>query len=973
MNGYASNTPFDPSALDSAQSTTEFVSSLLPPRDASLSTLETAFSALTSQLELAGSDLSSHVSSLVVSVSHSVPRLAFELQLMRERATLLRFTLDSVRKRSTASGGDESTDKVMERLAALSTIQRRLTETLDVLREAESWSTLDSEITALLSTGSFAKAGNRLAEASRSLSVFSNTPEFEARKALLVSLQNSLEANLVGRLVRSVGERDVKEVKAVGDILRGIGREEEFRGYYFGARRGEIVQKWKVAPLSDCARTAEESVAVATTPLDFASWLPRWNAELLSLLSEEATYIPSIFPSPLDSLGQFLSTTLDSLTPSLPRRLTDIAGFHGAKVLPQLIKLYHATEEFALAVDRILSNVRKELEPTPTSSDPLSPAPSSASTSGASSFNLSAAAPSSSAATSPSTSRTARRTSKRLSVSRRLSIRGSSSFASPNPFVDSARSASLQAWETSLFEPFLDWQAEYAELESRYLETYSHALRVLPSTASADGSRELWEACSVHFSMSEEALGRCIALTHGYGAVGFVEAVDSVFSRFLSNARETLIDARAHKSGGDGHNKSAAAAAAAAEGDEVDLEGLDYSSDDWATFQLGLKMLQACRSLSERLWAFEGKVRSRLAPIVHSIRAASDDPGYVTPGTTRGALTLLRQSTLNSAELSAFLDSLSTTDQQRTPSANNHHYHPHHPYPMGSLLFPRVRAATSDLATSCQLMLHGTILGPLISTLRAYPSLPVWTSPGGPARSDNARGGGVGGVAAFDLTMPTFSLSPTETVSRVGEGLFNLPRLFEVYADDDALAFSLETLPFVDEHAVKAQVAGAPVDQYPADQQQASSSSTRPPHRRLSLIGGDPVTPPADAASAVPAAEAPPLSSSASPLSSEVVISTWLSSLTLAVLSHLTSTVLPSIRSLSPYGATQLACDLEHVSNVAKAFEVESDEVERWREAVEVSDEDGKKRLSSLLLSQGGGGGERDEIGDRVARIRGWR
>ena len=35
-------------------------------------------------------------------------------------------------------------------------------------------------------------------------------------------------------------------------------------------------------------------------------------------------------------------------------------------------------------------------------------------------------------------------------------------------------------------------------------------------------------------------------------------------------------------------------------------------------------------------------------------------------------------------------------------------------------------------------------------------------------------------------------------MQHAAEGLLNLPRLFEVYADDDVFAFSIETLPHVD-------------------------------------------------------------------------------------------------------------------------------------------------------------------------------
>ena len=41
-------------------------------------------------------------------------------------------------------------------------------------------------------------------------------------------------------------------------------------------------------------------------------------------------------------------------------------------------------------------------------------------------------------------------------------------------------------------------------------------------------------------------------------------------------------------------------------------------------------------------------------------------------------------------------------------------------------------------------------------------------------------------------------------MQRVAEGPLNLPRLLEVYADDNALSFSIETLPFIQAEMFKA-------------------------------------------------------------------------------------------------------------------------------------------------------------------------
>ena len=78
----------------------------------------------------------------------------------------------------------------------------------DVLREAESWSTLESEISSLLSEQSYEKAAEKLSKANNSMVVFQNTPEYEARRTLMISLQNQLEASLSSALIAAINSHD---------------------------------------------------------------------------------------------------------------------------------------------------------------------------------------------------------------------------------------------------------------------------------------------------------------------------------------------------------------------------------------------------------------------------------------------------------------------------------------------------------------------------------------------------------------------------------------------------------------------------------------------------------------------------------------------------------------------------------------------------------------------------------------------
>lgn len=153
-------------------------------------------------------------------------------------------------------------------------------------------------------------------------------------------------------------------------------------------------------------------------------------------------------------------------------------------------------------------------------------------------------------------------------------------------------------------------------------------------------------------------------------------------------------------------------------------------------------------------------------------------------------------------------------------------------------------------------------------------------------------------------------------MQRVAEGLLNLPRLFEVYADDDALSFSLQTLPHADPELLKA----APEPSVP---------DAPPTHSRRHSITTKPST-----------------------LDPEIVSTAWLSSLGQSLLVHLTTEVLPRINKLNIEGAAQLASDLGYLSNVIRVINVESGELEQWKDYVELNDEDGKAKINVNGLSE---------------------
>lgn len=933
----------------------------------SLPVLESKLNVLLTQLDTACSDTSAQVDRSIEEISRSVPRLSFDLQLMREHALILRFTLDGIRKSSLATATpsndssnagtiaiiDPNTSSVLDRLQVLDTLKTRMEASRDVLREAESWSTLDSEVTAYISEQAYSKAADRLAEASKSMIVFEHTPEYEARRALMISLQNSLEASLSASLVKAITGRDVKACRAYFTLFTQIQREAEFRNYYYGSRRNALFKKWQSIELTDCrpiiptdlppVPTPDQEQVKPTQPMSLADFLPIFYNDLASILDEERAYIPQIFPDPLTTLSTFVQTTLDALIPSFHQRLSEVSDSRSTQFLPELIKCYHATEEFAVKTEQIISQL---YDPSPFDASPAE-TPNAMG-------NTSVSGPNT--PSNPSTpafgqmGKERRRLSKRYSVSaRRTSLRPPSFSATSTSnisnyfpsasalFGDFGGDENAKAWEIALFEPFLDFQVEYATLENGYLthcmnETYggsaSNSWDQL-GTSAATKARTVMDQFQTTVVICEDALSRSVALTHGYGSAEYVRAADDCISTYLSSQKTALNRAKTQRQVQIAQGRITDARAQ----DTVSFEGLEYSSDDWAIFQLGLKLLGTCQQITTRISSLEGKIRSRLASLAHMVQEASKDPlGHTIPGTTGGAVTLLRQSTLNSAGLASVFENVSSNQKL-------------HAVP----LLSNTRTAAIEFSKASQLLLHDTILGPLLGSLASYPTLSVWVT------NNNAR---TDLKSAFDVTMPTFSLSPTDIISRLGEGLFNLPRLFEVYADDDALAFSIETLPFV-------QQTSLPLPSIPPP----SPSPT--PNKRQSLYGDFDLSLTSRRRSSLGDIEVPTSAThsrkepeEAKPLSAEVVISAWLTSLTTAVLAHLTNNILPELRLLSTHGASQLASDLGHLSNVAKALDVETEDLEHWRECVEMSDAEGKKALLEAT--------QKDAIFNQVAKLRNW-
>ncbi|KAF9501877.1 hypothetical protein BDN71DRAFT_494482 [Pleurotus eryngii] len=862
-------------SLESSDSLLSWINDTLGAKEDDLATLDQHITHIVAALDIACEETSFQLERIIDDVSRGVPRLTYDLHFMKDSAMALQSVLVKTQDHS-ASSLPAQTNETLEHLRTLDTVKRHMESAREVLREAESWSSLEMEVTGLLGEGSYARAAERLSEASKSMVVFQNTPEYEPRRTLMVSLQNQLEASLSSALVAAINTQDVALCRNYFTIFSNIQRESEFRNYYNGSRRAPLTEMWQDLPVD-----TEQS-----TSQSFAEFLPKFYSKFLTLLNTERVTIPSVFPDPQASLSNLIVSVLTALQPSFSERLAALFEQYGSSALLNCITTLKVTQDFAVNVEKVMDKVKLSI-PTarPHGQDGAADSVETA-----------------------SRERAHRRRSSRMSISWHA--------GSQRATQGSVGSLSLNVtthddfeWGRELFQPYLDYQVGYGKLELKMLqEAFDRATaNEDDGDVRSDKSRLLREAAVDLFSISEESFARCLNFTYGYGAVGLVQALDTMIELFFN------VFAKGKQTGG---TSPARTQPSISYDDFVDL---DYSAQDWAALQHSLHFLGAARVIHDRLLVFEAKLRSTLLQIASQFQMAENDPINFTVAPTKVQELLLQQSLLNSSELRTLLDSM----QKQTQLAPN-------PSPSGPILLPAGRNGLFSFVETCQVSMQETILSPLRKQLQPYPTLSLWSASGDKSRTNSS------GIS--DLQVPTFSLSPSEIVQNVSEGLLNLPRLFEVYANDDALSFSLETLPYINPDVLK----GIPEEPH-------SELIVPPRHiRRTSLVS-------------IQATPAPPVT-----LDAETVSSAWLSSLGHSLLSYLMNDILPKIPTLSEAGATQLTSDLSYLSNILGALNVSSEDLGKWQEYVGLLDADaGRAKLVDAEMQS-------DAIFQSVARMRGW-
>ncbi|CAG8448944.1 14319_t:CDS:1 [Acaulospora morrowiae] len=700
--------------------------------------LENHASKITEKLQHLNQDVSLRLENTIEGVMKNMPTIISELQMTQQSSENLKRGISLVK--SSLGKIEDNTGKAVERLKYLDLVKTRMELSRNVLREAENWSNLETEASTIFASQDYQKAAVRLQEAEKSLVIFQNTPEYDERRKLLTELQNQLEATVSPQLVAALSQHDISACQKFYLIFSQIGRKKEFCNYYYGSRKAPLVKMWQNAKFTDVSQiitTATPSTATGNiNALQDRPPSPKTQKKFVEYWQEFLQELFVVLNEEYTWCGNVFPDTNETLIALIENIFNSLKPPLSAR-LAGLVEHYNEQCLIEIINAFIVSeNFGRQME-------------------------------------------------KVLFNPIQIGSAGSRNLTANGTVGGGAESflskVNLATWGQMVFEPFLEYQHDYSEFEKNYLvDMLKRSIEEKRKSGTDDLARIMADNVGKIFSLAESGLQRCMALTHGFSGVGLVDVLNYYFSEVVKEYQTLLDQLRVDCGLKEDTRSSMSSTSTSLAQDYFDYDQDRLQQEDWSNFQIGLRLLATCKLASDRLNALEMLTKTTLSTVKTLIdhdlpddhlewyeRRSPTVPDYNKSFSigTQSSLHLLRQSTLNSYQLYDLLTNLESRQ----------------------LLEPSIKSIETFIK-SCQRFVYDTIFLPIVKHLVNLPTMEIWKAATEPVQ-----------VSPFNLEMPTFSLSPSEYITRVGEHLLTLPQQFEVYADDKSLAFSIRSLPYSDE------------------------------------------------------------------------------------------------------------------------------------------------------------------------------
>uniref|UniRef100_A0AAR2LG72 Conserved oligomeric Golgi complex subunit 7 n=1 Tax=Pygocentrus nattereri TaxID=42514 RepID=A0AAR2LG72_PYGNA len=315
---------------------------------------------------------------------------------------------------------------------------------------------------------------------------------------------------------------------------------------------------------------------------------------------------------------------------------------------------------------------------------------------------------------------------------------------------------------SSVYSPYKSYQMQYGDLEETNLLIQLSAVP-LERGEVLDCVLELTHSVQKVFGLAAAAVDRCVKLTDGLGVCGLIKALRALFSKYeyVSDFSVTLQSIRK----------------------KYRLEDTPTSevfTEDWTAFQNSIRIIATCGELLRQCGAFEQQLSNKILGKAGRFLWEGFNPRSLSGLQEGGAerrgqknpwqeYNYLQQS--STADYNNLLETLHTLKEKGTGNSS---------------LLSETRAALTRLNQQANQLAFDSVFLQIKHQLCLISKPEGWSSAGlGETLTEN---------------LPTFSLSPQECITNIGQYIMSLPLHLEPFVtqEDPALELALHTgkLPY---------------------------------------------------------------------------------------------------------------------------------------------------------------------------------
>lgn len=315
---------------------------------------------------------------------------------------------------------------------------------------------------------------------------------------------------------------------------------------------------------------------------------------------------------------------------------------------------------------------------------------------------------------------------------------------------------------SALYDPYKSYQLQYGDLEEAHLLIQISAVP-LEHGEVIDCVEELSHSVGKLFGLASAAVDRCVKLTDGLAVCGLLKALKALFTKYVSDFSRTLQSIKK----------------------KCKLEDTPSSSvfqEDWTAFQNSVRIIATCGELLRQCGAFEQQLSNRILGTAGKYLSESYSPRSLA-GIQEASSTERKSATKNPwqeynylqrgnmAEYNSLMEVLYSLKEKGTGNSS---------------LLAEPRAALTRLNQQANQLAFDSVFLQIKHQLCLVSKMEKQEEPG------------LGESYTEDL--PTFSLSPQEYITNIGQYLMSLPLHLEPFVtqEDPALEMALHAgkLPF---------------------------------------------------------------------------------------------------------------------------------------------------------------------------------